>query len=132
MRMPNSCRSEGGGGTRSRACDLRRPVVASACVALALVAATRTAAQSKRATRHYEATWESLRGHDVPQWYLGAKFGIFVHWGAYSVSAFANGPDKVFLDDGLARCEELVDTYQPHLVGFDRWIGLVCGTGGSQ
>jgi alpha-L-fucosidase len=38
----------------------------------------------------FVAAWESLRGYTVPQWYRDAKFGIFVHWGAYAVPAFGN------------------------------------------
>ncbi|KAI0076395.1 glycoside hydrolase family 29 protein [Panus rudis PR-1116 ss-1] len=32
---------------------------------------------------------ESLRSHEAPDWYDDAKFGIFVHWGVYSVPAWA-------------------------------------------
>lgn len=35
-------------------------------------------------------TWESLCGYRAPAWYQDAKFGIFVHWGVYSVPAFGN------------------------------------------
>jgi alpha-L-fucosidase len=38
----------------------------------------------------YEATWESLKQYSVPQWFMDAKLGIFIHWGIYSVPAFAN------------------------------------------
>ena len=37
----------------------------------------------------YEATIESVRQHEVPAWYAGAKLGIFIHWGLYSVPAWA-------------------------------------------
>ena len=37
----------------------------------------------------YEPTWISLRTHSVPKWYDDAKFGIFIHWGLYSVPAWA-------------------------------------------
>lgn len=37
----------------------------------------------------YTADVGSLATHPLPQWYADAKFGIFVHWGAYSVPAFA-------------------------------------------
>ena len=37
----------------------------------------------------FDATWESLQTHEVPQWYHDAKLGIFVHWGLYSVPAWA-------------------------------------------
>lgn len=33
----------------------------------------------------YEARWASLDQRPTPAWYLDAKFGIFIHWGLYSV-----------------------------------------------
>ena len=36
----------------------------------------------------FEPTLESLQAHEVPEWFRDAKFGIFVHWGAYSVPAY--------------------------------------------
>jgi alpha-L-fucosidase len=33
----------------------------------------------------YEPRWESLDQRPTPQWFLDAKFGIFIHWGVYSV-----------------------------------------------
>ena len=38
----------------------------------------------------YEAEWESLSAHETPRWFRDAKLGIFIHWGIYSVPAFAN------------------------------------------
>jgi len=38
----------------------------------------------------YEADWDSLKSYTVPRWYQDAKFGIFIHWGVYSVPAFGN------------------------------------------
>lgn len=35
-----------------------------------------------------DATWESLGGRTTPKWYYGGKFGIFIHWGIYSVPAY--------------------------------------------
>ena len=37
----------------------------------------------------YEANLESVKKHEVPEWFQDAKFGIFIHWGLYSVPAFA-------------------------------------------
>ena len=34
----------------------------------------------------YEPTWESLTQHEVPEWMEDAKFGIYAHWGPYSVA----------------------------------------------
>jgi len=35
--------------------------------------------------KKYEPTWESLDTRPAPLWYDEAKFGIFMHWGPYSV-----------------------------------------------
>ena len=37
----------------------------------------------------YENNWDSLNSRKVPDWFGKAKFGIFIHWGLYSVPAFA-------------------------------------------
>src|SRR6476469_2448251 len=37
----------------------------------------------------YQATDASLGGHESPYWFDDAKFGIFVHWGVYSVPAWS-------------------------------------------
>ncbi len=37
----------------------------------------------------YEPTWESVKLHTVPEWFHDAKLGIFIHWGLYSVPAWA-------------------------------------------
>ena len=33
----------------------------------------------------YQPTWESLDTRPTPAWFKNAKFGIFIHWGIYSV-----------------------------------------------
>src|SRR5882724_27075 len=38
----------------------------------------------------FRADWESLQHYETPAWYKDAKFGIFIHWGVYSVPAFGN------------------------------------------
>ena len=38
---------------------------------------------------HYEPNWDSLGKHQVPDWFQNAKLGIFIHWGLYSVPAWA-------------------------------------------
>ena len=38
----------------------------------------------------YEPTPDSLDEHETPAWYHDAKLGIFIHWGVYSVPAWAN------------------------------------------
>src|ERR1035438_6486397 len=51
----------------------------------------------------YEPTWESLkRNYRVPAWFYEAKFGLFMHWGLYSVPAHHN------------------EWYEKHMYGADR------------
>lgn len=38
----------------------------------------------------YKDNWESLSSYRVPEWYNKMKFGIFIHWGIYSVPAFGS------------------------------------------
>ena len=38
----------------------------------------------------FHASWDSLAAYRTPVWFQDAKFGIFLHWGVYSVPAFAN------------------------------------------
>jgi alpha-L-fucosidase len=38
----------------------------------------------------FRADWESLQKYEAPEWYRDAKFGIFIHWGVYSVPAFGS------------------------------------------
>lgn len=37
-----------------------------------------------------QPTWESINQRGYPQWFSDAKLGIFIHWGVYSVPAFAS------------------------------------------
>lgn len=46
--------------------------------------------QKEHKNPKFEPTWESLQAYQTPDWYQDAKFGIFIHWGAYSVPAFGN------------------------------------------
>ncbi len=50
---------------------------------------SRSGAQGIAGAKHYEATWDSIDSRPIPAWYTDAKFGIFIHWGVYSVPAFA-------------------------------------------
>jgi alpha-L-fucosidase len=37
----------------------------------------------------YQPTWDSIDKRPTPAWFTDAKFGIFIHWGTYSVPAYA-------------------------------------------
>lgn len=38
----------------------------------------------------FQDNYDSLKQMKVPEWFRDAKFGIFIHWGAYSVPAFGD------------------------------------------
>ncbi len=46
------------------------------------------------AAEAYQPTWESLSQKAIPDWVKDAKFGVYTHWGIYSVPAHG-GPDYV-------------------------------------
>jgi alpha-L-fucosidase len=49
----------------------------------------------------YKDTVESLSNYHVPDWYQKIKFGIFIHWGIYSVPAYGNEwyPRNMYIKD---------------------------------
>ena len=51
--------------------------------------------QTSESGGKFDATWESIQAHEVPQWFHDAKLGIFVHWGLYSVPAWATPIGKL-------------------------------------
>jgi alpha-L-fucosidase len=38
----------------------------------------------------FRPDWQSLQKYEAPAWYQDAKFGVFIHWGIYSVPAFGD------------------------------------------
>lgn len=62
----------------------------------------------------FNATWESLSQFEVPKWYCNAKFGIFIHWGVYSVPAYDNEwyPRNMYIEGSRA--------YEHHIKKYGR------------
>lgn len=62
----------------------------------------------------YKDQWDSLSKHPVPQWFKKAKFGVFIHWGIYSVPAFGDEwyARKMYMK-GSPTFEHHVKTYGP-------------------
>lgn len=58
--------------------------------------------------------WDSLKTYQIPQWYEDAKFGIFIHWGVYSVPAFSSEwyPRNMY-QDGTPEFKYHVETFGP-------------------
>lgn len=63
----------------------------------------------------YRADWESLSAYRPPEWYRDAKFGIFIHWGVYSVPAYDCEwyPRNMYMP-GMKAYEHHIQTYGPH------------------
>ena len=62
----------------------------------------------------YRPEWESLEKYQEPDWYQDAKFGIFIHWGLYSVPAFANEwYSRNMYQPGSPEFKHHLETYGP-------------------
>lgn len=96
----------------------------------------------------YENNWESLNSRPVPQWFADAKFGIFIHWGLYSVPAYtARGQyaewyrEQIQSPDHPARAfhdrvygsgktyEDLVSGFTAELFDAQRWADVIARSG---
>jgi len=64
---------------------MRKIIFGASLLFLGMTAGKRCFAQER-----FQATWESLKKYTTPDWYRDAKFGIFIHWGVYSVPAFGS------------------------------------------
>ena len=50
-----------------------------------------TGCSPESASEKYEPSWESLEKHEAaPEWFRDAKFGIYFHWGVYTVPAYGS------------------------------------------
>lgn len=78
----------------------------------------------------FSATWESLENYRIPSWYQDAKFGIFIHWGVYSIPAFGSAggsewyPRRMY-QQGSKEFDHHVKTYGPQSVfGYKDFIPM--------
>ena len=63
----------------------------------------------------YQPNWDSLAKYTVPAWYADMKFGIFLHWGVFSVPAFGSEwYSRNMYIQGSPEFEHHVQTYGPH------------------
>jgi alpha-L-fucosidase len=60
----------------------------------------------------FEPDWRSLQTYQIPEWFRDAKFGIFIHWGVYSVPAYGSEwyPREMYLKGS--------DIYKHHLATY--------------
>lgn len=67
------------------------------------------------ASGRYQDNWNSLRQFKVPDWYQNAKFGIFIHWGLYSVPAYdSEWYSRNMYIQGSKAYDHHVEVYGPH------------------
>lgn len=63
----------------------------------------------------YKDDWDSLAKHETPQWFKDSKFGIFIHFGIYSVPAFGSEwYSRNMYIQGSPEYEHHIKTYGPH------------------
>ena len=60
----------------------------------------------------YQPTWSSLMQAKTPAWFKQSRFGIFIHWGVYSVPANSNEwyPRNMYIK-GMPAYEHHIKTY---------------------
>jgi alpha-L-fucosidase len=75
----------------------------------------------------YEPTWESLaKVNPAPEWFRDAKFGIYFHWGVYSVPAFGSEwyPRNMYNRDSR-EYRHHVETYgEPNVFGYPNFVPM--------
>ena len=124
-----------------------KPLFLALLIPLALTMAPQAQAQN------YTPNWESIDKRPTPAWFDEAKFGIFIHWGVYSVPAFAdphskigetyaewywnhmqdkNGPTWAFhlLHYGVNfKYQDFAGQFKAELFGPDQWADLFVNSG---
>src|ERR1700753_1725979 len=59
--------------------------------------------------------WQSLRAYQAPEWFRDAKFGIFIHWGVYSVAGLGSEwYSRNLYQQGSPAFAHHIATYGPH------------------
>src|SRR5262245_54198598 len=96
----------------------------------------------------YQPTWESLDARPIPAWFDESKFGIFIHWGLYSVPAWApkgqysewywnalsdgNSPTTKFhtrMYGEAFRYQDFVPAFKAELFDPEQWADLFARSG---
>jgi len=74
----------------------------------------------------FRPDWESLQQYETPNWYKEAKFGIFIHWGVYSVPAFADEwyPRNMYREGSDEYKHHLATYGSPEKFGYKNFIPM--------
>lgn len=90
------------------------------------------------ANGRFKDNWESLSQFEIPSWYRKGRFGIFIHWGVYSVPASINewyprlmylkgNPGCIHHDKKYGRKIEyrhFVEQFRPTEFDADEWVEI--------
>lgn len=87
----------------------------------------------------YQASLDSIKTHRTPDWFDNLKYGIFIHWGVYSVPAFGNvGERENYAEwywNWMHNKNDKTQTYQYHLdhyganFDYDQFLSNFTGAG---
>lgn len=86
----------------------------------------------------YSDDWESLKHRKIPEWFSKGKFGLFIHWGCYSVPACETEwyPRQMYRPgtESFAHKEahygknadyrQIVEQFNPQKFDADEWLDL--------
>ena len=74
----------------------------------------------------YKDNWQSLSSHKTPEWYYRDKFGIFIHWGIYSVPAYGSEwYSRAMYDPNCREFEHHIKTYgTQNIFGYKDFIPM--------
>ncbi len=74
----------------------------------------------------FKPEWASLTNHATPGWCLDARFGLSIHWGAYSVPAFGNEwyPRNMYLTNSPEYRHHLAAYGPPSRFGYKDFLPL--------
>jgi len=75
--------------------------------------------------KRFQPTVPSLLDHECPEWFRDAKFGIYLHWGVYSVAERAEWYARNMYVEGSADYVHHLETYgHPSRFGYKDFIPL--------
>jgi alpha-L-fucosidase len=90
------------------------------------VARVQTEVADANKSVRFHASWNSLAAYTTPEWFQDAKFGIFLHWGVYSVPAFGNEwySRNMYIPSNAAYKHHVTTYGSPETFGYKDFVPL--------
>jgi alpha-L-fucosidase len=106
--------------------DRRQFLTSATGVVVAVVASNALgAAKAQAATSAYTPSWASVDQHPAaPEWFQDAKFGIYHHWGVFSVPAYDNEwyPRNMYISGSNANQHHIATYGDPSVWPYHNFI----------